>query len=247
MNICIKFNNYSKELESIKKELQTLPAGRLVKRRKFYSHVVDEKGVGITADTALIDQLGRKKYLLARQKQLTNNNSTLERAINKQDDTSQAKIIDSLPETYRQLPKTCFFHPSVKDWITEPYPSNPYKVEDLIYTTKKGIRVRSKSEVFIANLLEEYIIPYRYDAVLRLGGKVIYPDFTIKNPYNGKIIIWEHFGALHQPGYEQKMTDKIKLYTNNGYIPFDTLIYTFEFDIQNPRRLQDLIKNIILL
>jgi hypothetical protein len=94
--------------------------------------------------------------------------------------------------------------------------------------------------------LEENGIPYQYDVALTLDKKTIYPDFTIKNPFNGKLILWEHFGALNQPSYEQRMNDKMRLYMKCGYIPFETLIDTFEFDVGNRCRLLDLIEHIIL-
>lgn len=99
----------------------------------------------------------------------------------------------------------------------------------------------------IANLLEEYNIPYHYEIALQLGTQTKYPDFVIKNPYTGKTIIWEHFGALDQPVYEKNMNDKMQLYQKHGYKAFENLIYTFEFDMMNNQcRLKDLIEQIIL-
>ena len=44
----------------------------------------------------------------------------------------------------------------------------------------KGEKVRSKSEVNIANMLHEKGIPYRYEEELQLrNGKIVSPDFTI--------------------------------------------------------------------
>ena len=97
----------------------------------------------------------------------------------------------------------------------------------------------------IANLLEEHDIPYHYDAEITLATKKIYPDFVIKHPFTGENIIWEHFGALHQEGYEEKMNNKMKLYLKHGYVPFETLIYTFEFDVIGNRRLEDLVQGIL--
>lgn len=179
-------------------------------------------------------------------KQLNNNISIISRCMSQFDDTTSKEMIRSFSPVYQGILDSYFFHPSVEHFLEKPYLKNPYQPEDWNYFSNSGVPVRSKSEVLIANQLEDYGIPYRYDAALALGKRTKYPDFTIKNPFNGKIILWEHFGALNQVDYEQKMNDKMTLYMKYGYIPLETLIYTFEFDIRNARRLQDLIEHIIL-
>ena len=233
MTLELKLKKNKLELEMINEELQTLPSGRLAKNGKFYCHEINDKRVGITRNTELIHRLCRKKYLLDRIKILNSNISSIS------SHKEQSGVYEGIPDTY-------FYHPSVKDWIKQEYRKNPYMPENRIYISNNGIALRSKSELLIANLLEEHNIPYRYDAELKLDNRTIYPDFTIKKPYIGEIIIWEHFGSLHQPEYEKKMNDKMNLYLKNGYIPFETLIYTFEFDIQNTHRLKDLIDNIVV-
>ncbi len=53
---------------------------------------------------------------------------------------------------------------------------------DPIFYTHKGERVRSKSEVIIANLLYKYQIPYRYEFPLTIKDfGITYPDFLILN------------------------------------------------------------------
>jgi len=249
-NMVINFSQLQKELEMINKELQFLPSGHLKMRikngKKFYTHLVNDKEVGITNDEKLIRQLARKEYLLARQKQLQNN---LTRPISKFDNTSAKELIHTLPPAYRDLPESYFFHPSIEEWITAPYRKNSHPYEDSGgYFSKKGIEFRSKSELIIATLLEELNIPYRYDPVikLKLSRKTTSPDFIIKNPFTGKTIIWEHFGAFHESKYADKMTNKMGLYLKEGLVPFETIIYTFEFDIKGERRLEYLTENIIL-
>lgn len=234
---------YQNELKEIDEELLALPEGRLAKLGKYYYQATKDKRIGITKNPKLIRKLCRKRYLIVRQKQI---NTVLSHAFNKLADVTPIEIISSFSRTYQELPRSYFFHPSVEPWLAEPHQKNPYPIEDGNYYSKNGVAVRSKSEALIANLLEEYEIPYHYDIRLTLGAKTIYPDFIIKNPFNGKTIIWEHYGALNQLEYEQKMTNKMRLYHAQGYIPFETLIYTFEFDVKTPRRLQDLIERIIL-
>lgn len=106
--------------------------------------------------------------------------------------------------------------------------------------------MRSKSEFMIASLLDEHSIPFHYETLLFLGEHSVYPDFTIKNPYTGKFIIWEHFGILGDLDYVKKMEEKMALYYKHGYRAFDNFIFTFEFDLKNPARMKQIIEEIIL-
>lgn len=248
-DMAIKLNNYNKELVAINEERQKLPKGRLVKKANRYYHAIDRKEIGITKNPELIRLLCRQKYLLAREKQLNNNIPIISRNISKLDHSTVQELILSLPSAYQNLPNPYFFNQRTVAWQEEPYRQNSYLPESLNYFSKKGTPLRSKSEVLIANILEENDLPYRYDAEMTSSGKKISPDFIIKNPFNGKTIIWEHFGALNEPNYAKKMNDKMKLYLNNGYSPFETIIYTFEFDIMvtDNKRIKDLVENIIKL
>jgi len=237
-----------KKLAKIIKELQKLPDGRLKRRMDTYYHVTGKKEIGITKNLGLIRQLCRKKHLLNCKKQLEKNISIISRHFNKIDETTEKEMIRALPSTYQGLPAFYFLYSSsIEDWLAEPYERNPIQIKKSAgYTTRRGITFRSKSEYIIATILDFYNIPYRYEAAITLDRKVEYPDFTILNPYNGTLIIWEHFGAINQPGYVEKMSNKMNLYMRNGYIPYETLICTFEPDINDTSRLEVLIENIIL-
>ena len=244
--IIVKLKNYKEELEAITAELVTLPDGSLVKRGKFYYHVINQKQVGITKNEKLKRKLCQKKYLLFQQKKLSKSILALERSLDKIHEVTDEETISSFTGAYGEMPNAYFFHPSMQKWLAEDYETNSYRKESLKFSSNNGIKLRSKSEVFIANQLESYHIPYRYDTAIKLGNRLIYPDFTIKSPYTGKIILWEHFGALHLAEYEKKMNDKMDLYLKSGYIPFETIIYTFESDAKKPERLKYLIENVIL-
>lgn len=94
-----------------------------------------------------------------------------------------------------------------------------------IYSTVKGDRVRSKSEVIIANLLAENDITYEYEKKLEYeNGKWIEPDFTIILP-EGRELYWEHLGMLGVESYDKRWLEKQEIYDNyyNG-----KLIVTYE-------------------
>ena len=96
------------------------------------------------------------------------------------------------------------------------------------YTTN-GERVRSKSEIIIADLLTKEGIPYRYECPIYLIGiGRIYPDFTVLNIRNRKEFLWEHFGMMDDPVYAENAIHKIRLYEQNGFFPGENLILTYE-------------------
>jgi ATP-dependent DNA helicase RecQ len=82
-----------------------------------------------------------------------------------------------------------------------------------IYTTdKEGDKVRSKSEVIIANLLYKNDIEYQYEEplVYEPSKKPIKPDFTIMR--NGKKYFWEHLGFIGDDAYDASWTFKLNIY-----------------------------------
>lgn len=97
-----------------------------------------------------------------------------------------------------------------------------------IYTAR-GERVRSKSEVIIADILHGEGIPYRYECPLRLKGwGKVYPDFTVLNVRERKEIYWEHLGIMDDSNYVENALQKITIYTQNGIFPGENLIITYE-------------------
>ncbi len=95
--------------------------------------------------------------------------------------------------------------------------------------TYKDEHVRSKSEMTIANLLNHYGIPYRYEAALTLpSGRFIYPDFTILDPVHRRHVYWEHFGMMDDPQYRDYTLYKLDQYAELEIYPGINFICTFE-------------------
>jgi ATP-dependent DNA helicase RecQ len=81
-----------------------------------------------------------------------------------------------------------------------------------IYATVNGDKVRSKSEVIIANLLAANKIKYIYEKELKYSnGKWILPDFTIIKA-DGSEIYWEHLGMLGIESYDNRWLEKQEIY-----------------------------------
>ena len=94
--------------------------------------------------------------------------------------------------------------------------------------TNKGERVRSKSEVMIADALAQAGIPYRYECPFMLGTTVIHPDFTLLRKEDRKQLFWEHLGKMDDPEYVMVNLRRIRSYEQNGIMPGINLILTME-------------------
>jgi hypothetical protein len=89
----------------------------------------------------------------------------------------------------------------------------------LIHRTSKGLAVRSKSELIIAESLTTANIPFEYERPLTLGGTVRYPDFTIDDEISGQIFFWEHLGMLDRKDYSRSWDKKLTWYRSQGVLP----------------------------
>lgn len=94
--------------------------------------------------------------------------------------------------------------------------------------TSRGERVRSKSEVIIADALARHKIPYRYEFPHKMGRLTFYPDFTCLNLRTRQEFIWEHFGLVEDEDYAKNMVSKMEHFAKNGFYPGVNLITTSE-------------------
>ncbi len=98
------------------------------------------------------------------------------------------------------------------------------------YETKKGDWVRSKSELYIADILFTLGVPYIYEYRIKINGRYFEPDFYILNCVTGEKIIWEHLGLMGDPSYISRNSEKIMDYLSAGYMLGKNLIFTMESD-----------------
>ena len=117
----------------------------------------------------------------------------------------------------------------IRAWLEESYISNPYNEDDKRFDTKKGDKVRSKSEAIIADMLYELGIPYRYEQVVSLSsGALRYPDFTILNIKAREEVYLEHLGMMDLDDYREGNLGKIDEYRASGIYIGKNLLLTFE-------------------
>ena len=138
----------------------------------------------------------------------------------------------------------------IEAWQKSDYRRNSYKFDTKQFiTTDKGERVRSKFEKILADTLNRYGIPYKYECPILLpNGNKIYPDFTILNKRTGEEVYWEHFGMMDDPKYFFKTIEKIQTYQMLGIRLGRGLIMTFEYSEKgmDQRDIEEIIRKHLL-
>ena len=118
----------------------------------------------------------------------------------------------------------------IDKWLSESWTETPYQEYPPTHPTLKGLPVRSKSEVMIANSLFQHGIPYHYEKPLFYSPNraPIFPDFSILHPDTCELWFWEHFGLIDNPLYFDDMCRKFEIFQSQGITPGHRLICTFE-------------------
>ena len=160
-------------------------------------------------------------------------------------------IYENLPPARRALVTPILLPDDefVKNWLAQTYEGLGFEDGAPEFYADSGLRVRSKSEIGIANKYAELQIPMLFERPLKLKGwKTVYPDFTLLNVRLRKEFIHEHLGKMDDPEYAEENVAKINAYEKNGYYPGKNLILTFEtkgnpFDV---RKIEDIAKQYLL-
>lgn len=223
-----------RELQKVTRSLLNMPDGELMcakngKGYKWYKKTgTGEKIYLLKSEINLAKKLAMKKYLLAKQKDLINELRACEKYLRAFHGclTNEDLLLQNT-EYSRLLNQESFDLETLK-WMNEEYERNTNYPENLNVEATQGKMVRSKSEAIIDKLLFLNKIPFRYEAELKLGWSTIFPDFTIMHPVTKELFYWEHFGMMDNIEYVNKVTAKIRLYCENGIIPDQKLIMTFE-------------------
>ena len=141
------------------------------------------------------------------------------------------KIYESMSDVRKRsiIPVELPDHVYAERWQSMPFQPKEISSDVPEHFSNKGERVRSKSEVMIADALAQAEIPYRYECPLSLeAGVVLHPDFTILRIPDRKLLYWEHLGMMDDPDYVIKNLKRIRFYEQNGIMPGIQLILTME-------------------
>ena len=223
-------------IREIEDKLSVLPEGSLVIRKNkghtyFYQDTGKSKDRYLTKDyTELIKALVQKSYLKAVLKSARRELAALEKMMKLYPDELPEEVYDKLPEERKKhaVPVIPGNEKDARKWMDAPYTRKPFKKDAPVFITMRGERVRSKSEMIIADRLYANGIPYRYECPLKVGNMVIHPDFSMLRVSDGKVIYHEHCGMMDDPGYADEMVSRVNAYNQAGIIQGDRLTFSFE-------------------
>lgn len=209
------------------------------KRKETYAfwEYLNGKQIGITKNPSRIYTLARIAYLRLR---LDN--------IRKSDYVSWAKQMEELLQTFDSIGldlMKIILTKAQYEWASSPQSQNPNRRNDLKFETNNGVKVRSKSEQFIGNLLEALGIPYRYEPELRVGDRIFHPDFVIMTA-DGKKIILEHLGRMDLREYIHNNIDKLAAYASINLQIGRDIFLSFESDVKSKEKFMPIIHQIMV-
>lgn len=115
-------------------------------------------------------------------------------------------------------------------------PGEPGRIDEevryaryLVHRTTRGELVRSKSELAIAEHLNNMGVRYYYERPLRVpdSPECLRPDFSFIDDA-GNVILWEHLGMLDREDYRMGWVWKRTWYAKNGFVEGKNLFTTSE-------------------
>lgn len=250
-NILLPTNLYDEarkrveELKTIEKEkemdLQKSPQGKIhvvtsKTRTQFYLRTDpgDKSGVYIhKKEESLIKRYLQKTYDEKVQKLIKKEIKSIETLLKHSEDYNLKiqQIYSNNPQVVKNYvrPVDCSDEDYIEYWKGIPYEKNPMPIATVEYKTDNGEYVRSKSEMNIANALLKAGVSYKYECPLKLkNGSVVYPDFTVLDVKNRKLIYWEHRGMMDDRDYVKNSVRKMKSYMKNGIVVGVNLFITEE-------------------
>lgn len=179
----------------------------------------------------MIRQLAQKKYDFLFLKKLNRQIAVLERFLKGYKPENLEKVHEGLSKSIKPLAED---YCSRKDayilsWQNRNSRNGIFCPEGLRYDTSFGLKVRSKSEVMIAEALHAKKIPFRYEEPIKLKGHgIVHPDFLCLNRRTLKEVVWEHFGLMDEAEYADNAVEKIKHYQQNGFVQGKNFFCTLE-------------------
>lgn len=224
-------------IQKEEKRLKKIPEGSVQvtgteKKVMFYINQEGKRRYARERDQKLVQQLCQKDYdqkILAKaQKEL----KELEKLYKNYDDKTYESVYEKIHPARQQLINSIWLPDDeyVKQWEAVKYTPKGFAPNDPEFYTDKGERVRSKSEILIANALKKHHIPYRYEYPYQFHPyePIKHPDFTVLNVRTRKEYLWEHMGKMDGEGYRDYALNRIIDYEMNGIFPGDRLILTHE-------------------
>ena len=190
-------------------------------------------------ELSLAKQLAQKEYYEKALKVAEKEKALISRFLQHSDENALLKVYTEMSEGKRILvePYVMPDDEYARRWQAKQFAGGKFSADDPAYYTKRGDRVRSKSDQIIADRLFDAGVPYRYEYpfIYESYGekKQIFTDFTALNTRTRNVYRWEHFGRMDDPNYRRTFFWKQSVYSQNNCMPGVGIIFTFE-DNDNP-------------
>ena len=251
------------QLEELLIELQKLtnrlPSGRLrisqkSKHVEFYHVKINNNKLGTYIPRnklKLATQLAQKDYNARLIKLIHKEINALQNYLRQTENCRALQKLYASLNSVRQTLVTPITLPDaqyIQKWQKVEWKGRPFAEDEPDLFTTNGERVRSKSEVEIADALNSFGIPYRYEYPLTLkNGITVYPDFLCLNVRTRQEFYWEHFGKLDSPSYAENVTLKLRQYNVSNIFPGKNLIITVETSTKplNRKHIENQIKTFL--
>ncbi len=195
-------------------------------QKDYYIKIIPALENEISATELYLSKISRKE----KESKLSGEATKLD-SIYKKMTLERQKLVSPLTFTDEQY---------INQWQKESWQGRPISSDAPYLLTTRKERVRSKSELLIADALARCNIPYRYEFPLELisaaaqAGKnkteviKVYPDFLCLNVKKRSEYYWEHFGLMDNKDYAHKASRKLRLYAENNIYIGKNLIITME-------------------
>ena len=228
-------------IKKVNKRIVKAPSGslRISPSNKCiqYYHITDTNdthGKYLTKkDRPLAARLAQKDYDNKLLKVLEEQKRAIDRFLKDYDPDAAMQVYENLTEPRKALvtPEFLSDEEFIRQFLSQPYTRLGFKSTDPEFYTDNGERVRSKSEILIANAMFRNKVPYLCEfPVYNNGILIAAPDFKCLNVRLRKVYYWEHLGKLGEPDYANRNVNKFEKYALAEDFDESRLILTFETD-----------------
>lgn len=109
---------------------------------------------------------------------------------------------------------------------------SPYRPEELTVETRDGTRVRSRAEAMLYDLFTAMGLVVVYEFPIKIGNRILVPDFLILHPKTMRVYVWEHLGMWfhrdYSRRYRERFCEKTEEYAKIGFVIGANLIASYE-------------------
>lgn len=234
-----RIDELQQAIDFLQKQIERAPEGALCGSRSHSSWqwqiLLGNVRTYLSGDKVkLVKALAQKKYNLLVLKDFVRQRDALDKLMESYVPQNGEKTYASMPAELQSeiVPLTLPDSEFVEAWRSQRYKRK--FVENSDFLTANGERVRSKSEIIIADALNSFGVPYHYEFPHELNAVnssrriKVFSDFTCLNVRTRKEFVWEHFGMMDDAEYLRNAMEKIDMYACSGFYPGENLILTME-------------------